>query len=69
MIDLWVLLAICALITYLWRGPGVLISNRLDPGSAAFTGISCVAYAMIAGLIARVLVMPSGALALWLIKS
>jgi len=61
--ELWGLLAICALATYLWRGLGVLISGRIDPESQAFTWVSCVAYAMIAGLIARILVLPTGALA------
>lgn len=63
MAELWLLLAVCGAMTYFWRGLGVLISGRLDPGSETFTWISCVAYAMIAGLIARMLVMPTGALA------
>ncbi len=63
MAELWLLLAVCALATYAWRGLGVLISGRLDAQSEAFTWISCVAYAMIAGLVARMLVMPTGVLA------
>jgi branched-subunit amino acid transport protein len=63
MLDLWLLLAVCGLGTYLWRGLGVLISGRLHAEGEAFTWISCVAYAMIAGLVARMLVMPTGALA------
>ena len=63
MIDLWLLLALCGAATYLWRGPGVLISAGVDPKGAAFTWVSCVAYAIIAGLVARMLVMPTGALA------
>jgi branched-subunit amino acid transport protein len=61
--DLWVVLAICGLATYLWRGPGVLISAGIDPRSEAFTWISCVAYAIIAGLVSRMLLMPTGVLA------
>jgi len=61
--ELWLLLALCGLATYLWRGPGVLIAAGIDPGSATFTWISCVAYAIIAGLVSRMLVMPTGALA------
>lgn len=41
----------------------MLISGRLDAESEAFAWISCVAYAMIAGLVARMLVLPTGALA------
>lgn len=63
MSELWTLLAVCALATYLWRGPGVLISAGIDPRSAVFTWISCVAYAIIAGVVSRMLVMPTGALA------
>ena len=61
--ELWLLLVFCGLATYLWRGPGVLISTGIDPRSAAFTWISCVAYAIIAGLVSRMLVMPTGTLA------
>lgn len=63
MTELWVLLALCGLATYLWRGPGVLLSAGIDPRSEAFTWISCVAYAIIAGVVSRMLVMPTGALA------
>jgi branched-subunit amino acid transport protein len=61
--ELWFLLAICGFATYLWRGPGVLIASGIDPRSEAFKWISCVAYAILAGLVSRMLVMPTGALA------
>lgn len=63
MTELWLLLAVCGVATYLWRGPGVLLSAGIDPRSEAFTWISCVAYAIIAGVVSRMLVMPTGALA------
>jgi len=63
MAELWLLLAACALATYFWRWLGVLISGRLDGESEAFAWVTCVAYAMIAGLVARILVLPTGALA------
>lgn len=63
MAELWLLLGVCALTTYLWRGLGVPIAGRLDPQSQWLAWISCVAYAMIAGLVARMLVLPTGALA------
>lgn len=44
-------------------GPGVLISSGVTPDSGAFLWISCVAYAIIAGLVSRMLVMPTGILA------
>jgi branched-subunit amino acid transport protein len=63
MAELGLLLALCGVLTYAWRGLGVLISGRVDPRGEVFTWISCVAYAMIAGLVARMLAMPTGALA------
>jgi predicted branched-subunit amino acid permease len=51
------------LATYLWRGPGVLISAGMRPQGEAFTWISCVAYAIIAGVVSRMLLMPTGAIA------
>jgi branched-subunit amino acid transport protein len=53
----------CGAATYLWRGLGVAISGHLDPESEAFRWIACVAFAMIAGLVMRMLLIPTGALA------
>ncbi|MCD6042966.1 MAG: hypothetical protein K0R40_2569 [Burkholderiales bacterium] len=61
--ELWTLLLACGAATYLWRGPGVLISAGINPRSDLFTWISCVAYAIIAGVVSRMLLMPTGALA------
>lgn len=63
MLEFWLLLTLCGAMTYLWRGLGVLLSGRLDAESESFAWISCVAYAMIAGLVARMLILPTGALA------
>lgn len=63
MTELWLLLLICGAATYLWRGPGVLIAAGIDASGRAFTWISCVAYAIIAGVVSRMLVMPTGVLA------
>jgi branched-subunit amino acid transport protein len=60
--ELWWLMLACGAATYLWRGLGVLMSGRLDPHSAMFEWVSCVAYALIAGLIARIIVLPAGLL-------
>jgi len=49
--------------TYVWRGLGVVLAGRLEPGGEAFRWITCVAYAMIAGLVARIIVLPTGPLA------
>jgi branched-subunit amino acid transport protein len=57
------LLVLCAAGTYLWRGLGVLLADRIETSSEVFTWITCVAYSMVAGLIMRIIVMPTGLLA------
>jgi len=61
--ELWPLLVVCTLGTYAWRGLGVLLSGRIGADSALFTWVACVAYAMVAGLVARIIVLPTGLLA------
>ena len=41
----------------------MLLSGRINPQSAIFEWVSCVAYALVAGLIARIIVAPSGLMA------
>ena len=52
-----------SLATYAWRGMGVLLAGRIRAESEIFKWVAAVAYAMIAGLVARILVLPSGMLA------
>ncbi len=61
---LWPLLvlAVSAVATYLWRGLGVLFSGRINPDSAVFAWMAAVAYALLAGLITRMIVLPIGPL-------
>lgn len=63
MLELWLLVLACAAGTYLWRGLGVVLSGRIRVESELFDWIACVAYAMVAGLITRIIVMPTGLLA------
>jgi branched-subunit amino acid transport protein len=56
-------LAVGALVTYAWRGLGVLLSGRIDPDGPLFAWTACVAYALLAALIARMIVLPRGDLA------
>ncbi len=62
MSDLWLMVLLCVVVTYAWRGAGVLLSGRIATGSDAFRWITCVAYAMVAGLVTRVILMPTGLL-------
>ena len=62
-LDHWLLLLAGIAATYLWRGLGVVLSWRLNPEGALFEWVSCVSYAMLAGLVARMMVLPAGSLA------
>jgi branched-subunit amino acid transport protein len=61
--DIGLLLTLCALGTYASRGLGVLLSGRISINGDLFTWVTCVTYSMIAGLVMRIIVMPSGLLA------
>lgn len=62
-IELWLLIVLCGAATYFWRGLGVVFSGRLRTESPWFDWVGCVAYAMLAGLTVRIILMPSGGLA------
>jgi len=49
--------------TALWRGLGVLLARRLDPEGAVFRWFSFASFAVLAGLLARLLILPTGELA------
>ena len=63
MLELALLVLGCALATYLWRGLGMLVSSRVRMDSEFFIWAGCVAYALIAGLAVRILLLPTGTLA------
>jgi len=67
-LELWALIAACALGTYMWRGLGVALSGRIQAGGELFHWAACVAYAMVAGLTARIIVMPTDMLAASLLE-
>ncbi len=48
--------------TYVWRVIGVFFAARIDPQGAVFVWVTCVSYALLAALIARMVVMPVGPL-------
>lgn len=62
--EILILVLSCAVATYAWRGLGVLLSGRIRTDSELFNWVACVAFAMVAGLIMRVVVMPTGMLAM-----
>ena len=61
--ELLALTLLCGLATYFWRAMAVLLSDQLTVQSELFRWIECVAYAMVAGLMMRIVLMPGGVLA------
>ncbi len=55
-------IAIGAVATYMWRALGVALSGRMRERSPVFDWVGCIAYALIAGLVARMIVFPVGPL-------
>jgi len=53
----------CGIGSFFWRGLGVWVADRIDVESDWFRWITCVAFAIIAGLMARVVILPVGELA------
>jgi branched-subunit amino acid transport protein len=57
------IVSLSAAATYLWRGLGVAFSARIAPDGALFRWITCVSYAMLAGLVSRITILPLNSLA------
>lgn len=62
-LNAWVMLAGAAGVTFLMRALGVVASGRLDVNGPLFDWIRCVAYALLAALISRMVFLPTGGLA------
>ncbi|MDH3219031.1 MAG: AzlD domain-containing protein [Gammaproteobacteria bacterium] len=61
--TLWLIVLGCAAATFVWRALGVAVVKRIDAHGAFFQWITCVSYAMVAGLIFRMIIMPESELA------
>lgn len=55
--------AAAALATMVWRGLGAGFANRIDPAGKVFRWFTCCSYAILAGLLTRLLILPIGDLA------
>jgi branched-subunit amino acid transport protein len=62
--SFWVIVLACGAATFVWRALGVLVARRIDANGAFFRWITCVSYAMVAGLIFRMIIMPESDLAI-----
>jgi branched-subunit amino acid transport protein len=60
---LWLIVLSCAAATFIWRALGVVVVKRIDAHGAFFQWITCVSYAMVAGLVFRMIIMPESELA------
>ncbi|MBP5858795.1 AzlD domain-containing protein [Marivibrio halodurans] len=56
----WGLMLLAVLATFVWRFAGVLVAGRITEDGRLFAWIAAVAYAMVAALMARVVLMPRG---------
>ena len=52
-----------AVVSDFWRVLGALISARIDENSASFRFVRCVATALIAAILARLVLYPTGTMA------
>ncbi len=59
----WAMLSLAVAATFAWRFVGVLIAGRLREDDPLFDWVSAVAYAMVAGLMLRIIVFPTNAMA------
>ena len=57
------LILACAAGTYVWRGVGVWVADRIDVDGEWFRWLTCIAFALLAGLVSRVILLPVGELA------
>ena len=59
----WIFFLSAVLATYVWRVAAVMISHRIKANHPIFEWFTCLAYGIIAALVARTLILPSGLLA------
>lgn len=60
---LWGVLAASVSATFVWRVFGTAAANRISVEGPMARWVACVAYAVLAGLIARMVLLPAGVLA------
>ena len=59
----WVMLLIASLGIFVWRILGLVLSKKIDKDSLLAKWINAVAFAMTTGLMIRIIIFPTGALA------
>lgn len=61
--EVWGLLLLAAAVTYSSRLLGVIFAGRVAAAGGLLDWVACVAYALLAGLVSRMLILPIGPLA------
>jgi branched-subunit amino acid transport protein len=61
-LHIWLIVLVSVVSTYIWRLLGIVIASHLHPESALSRWFACVAYAVLAGLISRMVILSEGAL-------
>ncbi len=61
-VHIWLAILGATVVTYASRGLGVMLSGRLNTDGPLFRWVGAVAYALLAALIARLIVLPLGPL-------
>ena len=61
--NLWLIVIGCSAATFFWRLLGVIVVKKINPDGSLFEWVTCVSYAMVAGLIFRMIMMPESELA------
>lgn len=59
----WEALGVAIAATYVWRVAGIIVASHIRPDSDLARWFTAVTYAVLAGLIARMMVLQDGALA------
>ncbi len=58
----WLAIAISAAVTYSSRFLGVIFSGKVQSDGKLVEWVACVTYALLAGLVARMIILPIGSL-------
>ena len=61
--NIFLVIAVTSIATYLSRSLGVLSSEKIDENSKIFRLFDCIAYSTLAALISKVVIFPAGDLA------
>ena len=60
--NIILVILVTSLATYLSRFLGVVSSEKIDEASKIFRWFNCIAYSILAALIARIIIFPAGVL-------